>query len=60
MPFGAHHIIRKNNIRFIKDEQTMNQNSQPNRQDFNQYMVPVFAPAQFIPVRGEGSRLWDQ
>ena len=38
----------------------MNQNSQPNRQDFNQYMVPVFAPAQFIPVRGEGSRLWDQ
>lgn len=32
----------------------------PNRQDFNQYMVPVFAPAQFIPVRGEGSRLWDQ
>ena len=38
----------------------MNQNSQPARQDFNQYMVPVFAPAQFIPVRGEGSRLWDQ
>lgn len=38
----------------------MNQNSQPTRQDFNQYMVPVFAPAQFIPVRGEGSRLWDQ
>lgn len=32
----------------------------PNRQDFNQYMVPVFAPAQFIPVRGQGSRLWDQ
>jgi len=38
----------------------MSQNTQPNRQDFNQYMVPVFAPAQFIPVRGEGSRLWDQ
>ncbi|MDQ1207989.1 succinylornithine aminotransferase [Acinetobacter baylyi] len=32
----------------------------PNRQDFNQFMVPVFAPAQFIPVRGQGSRLWDQ
>lgn len=31
-----------------------------NRQDFNQFMVPVFAPAQFIPVRGQGSRLWDQ
>lgn len=37
----------------------MNQNI-PNRQDFNQYMVPVFAPAPFILVRGEGSRLWDQ
>ena len=23
-------------------------------------MVPVFAPAAFIPVRGEGSRVWDQ
>lgn len=33
---------------------------QLNRQDFNQYMVPVFAPASFIPVRGQGSRLWDQ
>ncbi|MFP5083906.1 succinyldiaminopimelate aminotransferase, partial [Acinetobacter pittii] len=29
------------------------------RKDFNQYMVPVFAPANFIPVRGEGSRIWD-
>jgi acetylornithine/succinyldiaminopimelate/putrescine aminotransferase len=27
---------------------------------FDQYMVPCFAPAQFIPVRGEGSRMWDQ
>ncbi|MGJ5282024.1 aminotransferase class III-fold pyridoxal phosphate-dependent enzyme, partial [Acinetobacter baumannii] len=24
------------------------------------WMVPVFAPANFIPVRGEGSRIWDQ
>ncbi|ELJ4067788.1 arginine N-succinyltransferase [Escherichia coli] len=23
-------------------------------------MIPVYAPAPFIPVRGEGSRLWDQ
>jgi succinylornithine aminotransferase len=30
------------------------------RQDFNQYLVPLYAPAEFIPVRGEGSRLWDQ
>jgi len=27
---------------------------------FDEYMVPCFAPAQFIPVRGEGSRMWDQ
>ncbi|MDO7228315.1 aspartate aminotransferase family protein [Acinetobacter nosocomialis] len=30
------------------------------RNDFNDWMVPVFAPANFIPVRGEGSRIWDQ
>ncbi len=30
------------------------------RADFDQLMVPVFAPAAFIPVRGEGSRVWDQ
>ena len=27
---------------------------------FDQVMVPIYAPAQFIPVRGEGSRIWDQ
>jgi succinylornithine aminotransferase len=27
---------------------------------FDEYMVPCFAPAEFIPVRGEGSRIWDQ
>jgi succinylornithine aminotransferase len=30
------------------------------RSHFNDWMVPVFAPANFILVRGEGSRLWDQ
>ena len=30
------------------------------RSDFDRYMVPCFAPAPFIPVRGEGSRVWDQ
>lgn len=30
------------------------------RQDFDQWMMPVYAPASFIPVRGAGSRLWDQ
>jgi len=27
---------------------------------FDQVMVPCFAPAPFIPVRGQGSRVWDQ
>ena len=27
---------------------------------FDEVMVPCFAPAPFIPVRGEGSRVWDQ
>lgn len=30
------------------------------RQNFNDWMVPVYAPADFILVRGEGSRGWDQ
>lgn len=30
------------------------------REDFDRYMVAVFAPAEFIPVRGEGSRLYAQ
>jgi acetylornithine/N-succinyldiaminopimelate aminotransferase len=32
----------------------------PNRQDFDHYMAPNYAPQQIVPVRGEGSRLWDQ
>src|SRR5437764_1019734 len=30
------------------------------RATFDQVMVPCFAPASFLPVRGEGSRVWDQ
>jgi len=30
------------------------------RAHFDQLMVPCFAPAPFVPVRGEGSRVWDQ
>ncbi|WP_374356080.1 aspartate aminotransferase family protein [Chitinimonas sp.] len=32
----------------------------PIRADFDQYMVPNYAPADYIPVRGVGSRVWDQ
>ena len=30
------------------------------RENFDEWMMPVYAPAPFIPVRGERSRLWDQ
>lgn len=30
------------------------------REQFDQVMVPVYAPAQFIPVKGLGSKVWDQ
>ncbi|GGX94044.1 acetylornithine aminotransferase [Litchfieldella qijiaojingensis] len=32
----------------------------PTRSDFDQYMTPNYSPQKVIPVRGEGSRLWDQ
>lgn len=32
----------------------------PTRDDFDRYMVPNYSPQKSIPVRGEGSRLWDQ
>lgn len=35
-------------------------NATPTRAHFDQVMVPNYAPAGFIPVRGSGSRLWDQ
>ncbi|WP_241627296.1 bifunctional succinylornithine transaminase/acetylornithine transaminase [Rosenbergiella epipactidis] len=30
------------------------------RDDFDRYMVPCFSPAKFIPIKGEGSQIWDQ
>ena len=30
------------------------------REMFDEWMVPCYAPGSFIPVRGEGSRVWDQ
>ena len=29
------------------------------RSTFDQVILPVYAPAQFVPVRGKGSRVWD-
>ena len=36
------------------------ENKTVNRSDFDHFMVPNYAPMSFIPVRGEGSRIWDQ
>lgn len=33
---------------------------QVTRNTFNEVMVPNYAPAAMVPVRGEGSRVWDQ
>ncbi|MFQ3248554.1 aspartate aminotransferase family protein [Glaciecola sp.] len=33
---------------------------QVTRSTFNDVMVPNYNPAQMVPVRGEGSRVWDQ
>ncbi|MCS6995357.1 MAG: acetylornithine/succinyldiaminopimelate transaminase [Casimicrobiaceae bacterium] len=30
------------------------------RETFERVMFPTYAPAQFVPVRGEGSRVWDR
>lgn len=30
------------------------------RSDYDHYIVPIYAPANFIPVRGQGSKVWDQ
>lgn len=32
--------------------------SDVSRQDFDQYFVPVYNPAAFIPERGQGARVW--
>ncbi|PKH23872.1 bifunctional succinylornithine transaminase/acetylornithine transaminase [Enterobacterales bacterium CwR94] len=30
------------------------------RSTFDEVILPVYAPAQFVPVKGQGSRVWDQ
>ncbi|MCH8537750.1 MAG: aspartate aminotransferase family protein [Alkalimonas sp.] len=38
----------------------MAEHTQVTRSLFDEVMVPNYAPAKMIPVRGEGSRVWDQ
>ncbi|MWT63462.1 aminotransferase class III-fold pyridoxal phosphate-dependent enzyme, partial [Escherichia coli] len=30
------------------------------RATFDEVILPIYAPAEFIPVKGRGSRVWDQ
>lgn len=40
--------------------ESANNNPAVTRSQFDEVMVPNYAPAGFIPVRGHGSRVWDQ
>lgn len=44
-------------IRMQKKDKAM---TQYNREIFDQVMIQNYVPAQFIPVRGKGSHVWDQ
>lgn len=39
---------------------TQKEQSPITRAMFDKLILPVYAPAQFIPVKGKGSRIWDQ
>ncbi|WP_036772938.1 bifunctional acetylornithine/succinyldiaminopimelate transaminase [Photorhabdus australis] len=38
----------------------MTEHAVVNRNTYDQVMLPIYSPAQFIPVKGQGSRVWDQ
>lgn len=38
----------------------MAEKSAVSRDVFDRVILPIYAPAQFIPVKGKGSRVWDQ
>lgn len=38
----------------------MKEKAAVSRAMFDQVMLPIYAPAQFVPVKGKGSRVWDQ
>jgi acetylornithine/N-succinyldiaminopimelate aminotransferase len=45
---------------FIRVDSVMSDRLAVNRSTFDQVILPIYAPAQFIPVKGKGSRVWDQ
>lgn len=46
--------------RHTQKESVMTTNSQVERKDFNDVMIPCYNPMEVIPVKGEGARVWDQ
>lgn len=44
----------------MSDSNPQNSNYPVSRELFDEVMVPNYAPAKMIPVRGHGSRVWDQ
>ena len=38
----------------------MAEKSAVDRSTFDKVILPVYSPAKFIPVKGKGSRVWDQ
>lgn len=42
-----------------RSDKTMTDTNSVNRQTFDKVMMPFYSPADFIPVKGKGSRVWD-
>jgi acetylornithine/N-succinyldiaminopimelate aminotransferase len=57
---AAQAVVAASTRRDVAASDTAASSAPVTRALFDQVMVPCFAPAPFIPVRGEGSRVWDQ
>ena len=57
---AATQVMRERHSREATHPVTSGSQLPVTRELFDQIMVPCYAPAPFIPVRGEGSRVWDQ
>src|SRR5476651_2430194 len=44
----------------LKGSRVMAEKSAVDRSTFDKVILPVYSPAKFIPVKGKGSRVWDQ
>ena len=57
---SAKAVIATSSRRDVASGDAARARSPVTRATFDEVMVPCFAPAPFVPVRGEGSRVWDQ